>query len=54
MAFYNLGSIPFLNFEEKLNNFTAYYELLMQIILKILCYRGGYISRINYEISTMD
>jgi hypothetical protein len=50
---FHLGNIPFLSFEEKWEIYVKYYELLIQILLKILDYHGEYINRIDYIKSSI-
>jgi hypothetical protein len=48
---FHLGNIPFLTIKEKIDAFEKYYELLIQITLKILDYHGEYTNRLNYTNS---
>jgi hypothetical protein len=50
---FHLGNIPFLTFEETIETFEKYYELLVQILLKILDYHGEYINRLDFTNSTI-
>ena len=46
---FHLGHIPHMSFQEKLNTFDDYFDLLIRIILKMLGYTEKYISRHNFR-----
>lgn len=47
---FHSGEITLLNTDEKINVFKDYFDLLIQIVLKLIGYTGGYISPIDYEV----
>lgn len=46
---FHLGEIPLLNSEQKINIFNKYYDLLCNILFRILEYDGEYISRNSHK-----
>lgn len=47
---FHQGSIPFMDLKTQVEYFNKYYDLLIQIVFKVLNYNGDYISRINYKV----
>jgi len=47
---FHSGELTLLNTDEKTNVFKEYFDLLIQIVLKLIGYTGGYISPIDYEV----
>ncbi len=46
---FHMGLIPNLTSDERRELFSKYYDLLIQILLRLLDYTGSYISPINYK-----
>lgn len=47
---FHTGEITMLNTAEKLDIYREYLDLLIQIVLRILSYNGGYISPLDYRV----
>lgn len=47
---FHTGEISVLNVDEKLHIYREYLDLLVQIVLRILGYNGGYISPLDYQV----
>lgn len=52
-ALFHTGEISTLSYDEKIDIFFEYYDLLIQIILRILNYRGKYITPRDYSVSPL-
>ncbi|MDY8022805.1 hypothetical protein [Paenibacillus polymyxa] len=52
-ALFHTGEISVLTFNEKLEIYKEYYDLLIQIILRILNYRGKYINPKDYTATNL-
>ncbi|BAB75674.1 hypothetical protein DSM107007_51040 [Nostoc sp. PCC 7120 = FACHB-418] len=50
---FHQGRITLLTLSEKIDLFKKYYDLLIQIILRILSYNGEYISRVTHNPSQL-
>ena len=50
---FHTGEIAILSSDEKIELFRQYYDLLIQIILKIIGYSGKYISPIDFNTNTL-
>jgi hypothetical protein len=50
---FHLGYLPSLDSSQKIEFFQNYYDLLIQIIFKILGYKGEYISPMNKEVKNI-
>ena len=52
-ALFHTWEIPLIPFEQKLEIYNEYFDLLIQIILRSLGYTGKYISPANYKVKDL-